>query len=86
MIVFYFSGTGNTKYIAELFSHKTSTECLSIEESADFPALMLAHDTIVICYPIYGSRVPLIMREFVAEHMEALNRSETQQSLTSNAT
>ena len=72
MITLYFSGTGNTKYIAELFSRKMGIDCLSIEDDADFAFLMNNHDTIAICYPIYGSRVPLIMREFVATYLAEL--------------
>ena len=64
----YFSGTGNTKYIAELFSKKMNAECFSIENEIDFSDKIAKHDIIAICYPIYGSRVPLIMREFVAKH------------------
>ena len=71
MIVIYFSGTGNTKYIAGLFSRRMGVECLSIEDDADFSALIAGYDTVVVCYPIYGSRVPLIMREFVSEHTAA---------------
>jgi len=69
MLTIYFSGTGNTKYIAELFSQKMDANCYSIEAEVDFSAEIKRHDTIAICYPIYGSRVPLIMREFVAKHM-----------------
>ena len=72
MVTIYFSGTGNTKYIAELFSRIMGTECLSIEEEANFSMLINSHDTIIFCYPIYGSRVPLIMREFVAAHLTEL--------------
>ena len=72
MLILYFSGTGNTQYIAELFGQKMGADCHSIEETVDFPALITTHDTIAICYPIYGSRVPRIMREFVASHMAAL--------------
>jgi ferredoxin len=69
MLTLYFSGTGNTKYIAELFSRKMDAACFSIEAAADFSAEIKRHDTIAVCYPIYGSRVPLIMREFVAKHI-----------------
>jgi len=72
MLTIYFSGTGNTKHIAELFSQKMEAKCLSIEANADFQAEIKGHDTIAFCYPIYGSRVPRIMREFVAKHMTAL--------------
>jgi Pyruvate/2-oxoacid:ferredoxin oxidoreductase delta subunit len=69
MLCLYFSGTGNTKYLAELFSRKMDAACFSIETNADFSAEIKRHDTIVICYPIYGSRVPFIMRDFVTKHM-----------------
>lgn len=71
MLTLYFSGTGNTEYIAKLFSRHMDAGCLSIEDDLDFAAEIEAHDTIAICYPIYFSRVPLIMREFIAEHLSA---------------
>jgi len=72
MLTIYFSGTGNTKYIAELFSQEMDAICVSIEEDIDFQDHIKNHDILCFCYPIYGSRVPLIMRRFVAEHMEAI--------------
>jgi len=66
----YFSGTGNLKYIAELFCNVMNThfsqsaQCCSIEEKLDFEQLISSHEIIGFCYPIYGSRVPRIMREF----------------------
>jgi len=72
MAMLYFSGTGNSKYIAELFSQIKKVECYSIEESVDFESIISTEDTIAFCYPIYMSRVPRIMREFVAKHMDAL--------------
>ncbi|MCL2662555.1 MAG: EFR1 family ferrodoxin [Oscillospiraceae bacterium] len=68
MITLYFSGTGNTKYVSELFSQKMDAKCFSIEEDVDFSAEIRTHDTIAFCYPIYGSRVPHIMRAFVHKH------------------
>ena len=73
MITFYFSGTGNSKYIARYFSEAMECRCYSIEEGVDFINLMSAHDAIAFCYPIYGSCVPLIMREFVARYRTYLN-------------
>ena len=72
MIMFYFSGTGNSKYVAELFCQNNNIECHSIEERIDFEKLIKAEDTIAFCYPIYFSRVPKIMREFVAQHLNTL--------------
>lgn len=72
MLTLYFSGTGNSKYVAELFARKMNTACHSIEGSVDFAALVNASDIVAFCYPVYMSRVPRIMREFVAQHMDAL--------------
>jgi len=73
MLVLYFSATGNTKVVAELFSAKMSAKCHSIEEDIDFSTEIQEHDTIVFCYPIYCSRVPRIMREFAHNHKEYIN-------------
>ena len=47
-------------------------KCISIEDEVDFSAEISAYNTIAFCYPIYGSRVPLIMREFATRHTEVL--------------
>jgi len=72
MLTIYFSGTGNSKYVAELFAHKMDSACHSIEESVDFSALFAAHDVIALCYPVYASRPPKIMRDFVSSNADAL--------------
>ena len=72
MLTLYFSATGNTKFVAELFSRQMEANCLSIEEDVDFASFIKANDTIAFCYPIYGSRVPRIMREFVIKYMADL--------------
>jgi ferredoxin len=72
MIIFYFSGTGNSKYIAELFSQNMDAKCHSIEESVDFAELINQEDIVGFCYPIYGSRVPRLMRDFVIKNMDTL--------------
>ena len=73
ILTLYFSATGNTEYIANLFSRQMNAHCLSIEAEADFTSEIKSHDTIAFCYPIYGSRVPRIMREFVAKYMSDLS-------------
>ena len=72
MLMLYFSGTGNSKYIAELFCQRMNAECHSVEEDIDFSRLIAAKDTIAFCYPVCASRVPRIMREFAVRHMEFL--------------
>jgi len=72
MLTIYFSATGNTEFIARVFSRQMGAVCLSIEDDADFTRVLKAHDTIAFCYPIYGSRAPRNMREFVAKHMGSI--------------
>lgn len=76
MLMLYFSGTGNSKYIARLFTKKTNAQCHSIEEELDYKSLINEHDTIAFCYPIYGSCVPRIMREFVALYKTQLSNKK----------
>ncbi|MDR0324868.1 MAG: EFR1 family ferrodoxin [Oscillospiraceae bacterium] len=72
MIMLYFSGTGNSKYIAGQFCRHMDAECYSIEENLDFDAMITGEETIGFCYPVFFSRPPRIMREFAIKHMEAL--------------
>ncbi|MBN1776968.1 MAG: EFR1 family ferrodoxin [Clostridiales bacterium] len=73
MLTLYFSGTGNSRYVAELFAEEMGCECLSIEEDADFGALIGAADAVAFVYPIYASRMPRILREFILAHKAALH-------------
>jgi len=72
MITIYFSGTGNSKYIAQRFSQRMGADCYSIEIEGDidFAAQLAMHKTVVVCYPVYGSRPPLIMRQFAAKYRD----------------
>ncbi|WP_367358497.1 EFR1 family ferrodoxin [Mesotoga sp.] len=65
----YFSGTGNTKYAVKQFlSHFEGSEMHSIEERMDFAVRSDGFDTILVAHPIYGSDMPLPMRDFLREH------------------
>lgn len=68
VLTLYFSGTGNSKFVAEHFSKLMGASCHSIEEEINFREQMEASETIALCYPIYGSCVPKIMREFITEN------------------
>ena len=73
MLTLYFSATGNTEFIARVFARQMGAICLSIEDEINFTQAIKAHDTLAFCYPIFGSRVPRNMREFVARHMSCIN-------------
>ncbi|MDQ2087303.1 EFR1 family ferrodoxin [Herbivorax sp. ANBcel31] len=76
MLTLYFSGTGNSKYLAERFSEIMGGDCYSIEEEVDFENLITTASTIAFSYPIYGSCVPQILREFVTKNKNYLNEKK----------
>jgi len=73
LIVFYFSGTGNSRFVAERFATLAGAECHSIELTVSADEKILSQDTIGFCYPVYGSCVARPMREFVRAHSAALS-------------
>lgn len=72
MIILYFSGTGNSKFIATEFAKLMNCKAFSIEDEMDFHALLSEHEQVAFSYPIYGSCVPIILRDFVEAHLKAL--------------
>lgn len=76
MVIVYFSGTGNSEYISRRFSELTGAECHSIEEEADFAGILERADTLAVCYPIYGSLVPRIMREFAEKYKDIIKKKK----------
>ncbi len=73
MVVIYFSGTGNSRFVAERLAEKMGAACHSIEEELDFSDLLAGVETVAVCYPIYGGCVPRLMREFAARHRDVLS-------------
>ena len=76
MVMIYFSGTGNSKFIAELFCKIMNCKYYSIEENIDFVQLISSEEIVGFCYPIYGSRVPRIMREYLIKYKENLKNKK----------
>ncbi len=72
MVLFFFSGTGNTWWCAKTFEraaaeHNLQVECVSLEALTK-PAtekLLAAADLMGLAYPIYGSDAPEPVHKFV---------------------
>lgn len=70
--MFYFSGTGNTKYVIEKLSANMtelgweskaiSIEKINIEQAED---IIAASDVVIMGYPIYCSDMPDILHDFI---------------------
>ena len=76
MLIIYFSGTGNSAYIAKKFASNMGVDCHSIEENIDFDSLITQSEVVAVCYPIYCSCVPRIMREFIAKHTKSFKNKK----------
>ncbi len=73
-ITFYFSGTGNTKWIAGQFDemaraagHRNSSySVFEINSIAGYSDEILSADYIVLAFPLYGANIPRLMRSFIS--------------------
>lgn len=74
---FYFSGTGNTKFVTQYLASKLSTSFdvsqYDVMDKADFSHELSEADIIMIAFPIYGSAPPIPIRNFVTTHKELFN-------------
>ena len=71
----YFSGTGNTAYAVNKFcSHFkiAGIDCkvFNIEEFDKVESQKFNADTVLVAYPIYGSDMPRIMKDFILNNPE----------------
>ena len=66
-MIFYFSGTGNTKWAAERLAEITGEELFFIPEIAgsDCHFLLQEDERIGFCFPVHGWRPPFLVREFI---------------------
>ena len=71
-VIFYFSGTGNTYWISKTIASRLtekgiSTKSISIESinSGDVAPIAESADIIGFGYPIYGSDLPMPMKNFI---------------------
>lgn len=71
MLGIYFSGTGNSKYAAEVFcdEYDKKSKIFSIEDANAIEAIREC-GMIVFAYPVQYSTVPKILREFISNHKE----------------
>lgn len=68
-MIFYFSGTGNTKWAAEHISKATGEKLFSIAEEIDgYCQYTLDKDErLGFCFPIHGWQPPRIVRDFISK-------------------
>lgn len=71
MVGIYFSGTGNSRYAAEMFCNEydETTKALSIEDDSIIEAVR-KEEMLVFAYPVQYSTVPKILRDFIIGNNE----------------
>jgi len=69
LLALYFSGTGNTEYAVSRFcSHFKEVAVFSIEDEDAGSQYPKDFDAVLIAYPIYGSDMPRLIKEFLKAH------------------
>lgn len=73
-MIFYYSGTGNTRWLAERLGEATGERVIDITDVLDEPSAtyrLAAEERLGFCFPVHGWRPPFLMRDFVRQlHME----------------
>ncbi|MBR1932550.1 MAG: EFR1 family ferrodoxin [Prevotella sp.] len=65
-MIFYFSGTGNTRWAAEKIAQKTGEELIFIPQVTNFDFTLKEGERIGFCFPTHGWQPPRIVRRFIA--------------------
>ena len=82
MVIFYFSGTGNTRYASEYLNEKMNDlgkTCEVVDivglSSQIAKTLIEENDIVFLAYPIYGSDMPDNMMRFIEEMPDGKGKS-----------
>lgn len=74
MMGIYFSGTGNSRYVIEVFLRSFEAKAFSIENDNVIEEIK-KHEHIVFSYPVQYSTVPKILRDFIIENKSLWSRN-----------
>ena len=68
-MILYFSGTGNSRYVAEQIAKITSDEIISINNKLKNNDIsdILVNDRLIFVVPTYAWRIPRVVREWVSK-------------------
>ena len=75
-MIFYFSGTGNTKWAASKLAAATREDLISIapymraddsSHNLAEPFILKENERLGFVFPVHGGRVPKLVREFIGK-------------------
>ena len=74
MVGVYFSGTGNSRHVLDVFlkAYDETLTSFSIEDDGVLTTIK-AHEELVFAYPVQYSTVPKILNDFICENMDLWN-------------
>ncbi len=72
-MIYYFSATGNTRYVANLLAKELGDEAVSITDSSAGTTAVSKSESKsdyypILCFPVHGWRVPSIVEKFLKAH------------------
>lgn len=67
-MIFYFSGTGNTRWAAQQLSKATHEQLVFIPDHAtgEYAPELAPGERIGFCFPVHGWRPPVLVRDFIS--------------------
>lgn len=71
MVVYYFSGTGNSLYIAKQIAEKTGGSAKPIGALMDKDVISTEEEAVGIVFPVYYSELPVMVKKFVRKLVAA---------------
>ena len=68
-MIFYFSGTGNTRWAAKTISQHTCDALIDISKTENLSQnyTLAENERIGFCFPVHGWRPPMIVRNFIKQ-------------------
>ena len=75
-VIYYFSGTGNSLYVAKLLSDDLNFSYRSMSKSMNGEVTFEPIDQIVLVFPMYNHSFPLIVKEFLMMLSERMSLSQ----------
>ena len=66
-MILYFSGTGNSKYVAEQIAKSTNDELISINDKLknNDTSKITVQDRLIFVVPTYAWRIPRVVRDWI---------------------
>lgn len=64
-MIFYFSGTGNSEWVAETIAKRISDTCVRVTEDTMKPVTIHKNEVLGLVFPVYAWNMPQMISEFL---------------------